>query len=162
MLFRSKLLTPSSMLYDKPVMFRNDDGTPYAPNNFLGEWKGPVSVRYALANSMNIPSIQVLDFIGFDAAINRAARLLGIKDPDDIADTFPRKYPLALGIIGVAPIQMAKAFATFPNQGKEVTPIGIRYIEDRSGKIILEPERELRANQKREGERIQIMSPQAA
>lgn len=158
----SKLLTPSSMLYDKPVMFRNDDGTPYAPNNFLGEWKGPVSVRYALANSMNIPSIQVLDFIGFDAAINRAARLLGIKDPDDIADTFPRKYPLALGIIGVAPIQMAKAFATFPNQGKEVTPIGIRYIEDRSGKIILEPERELRANQKREGERIQIMSPQAA
>ncbi|MDX9799862.1 MAG: PBP1A family penicillin-binding protein [Spirochaetia bacterium] len=158
----SKLLTPASMLYDKPVMFHNDDGTPYAPNNFLGEWKGPVSVRYALANSMNIPSIQVLDFIGFDAAINRAARLLGIKDPDDIANTFPRKYPLALGIIGISPMQMAKAFATFPNQGKEVTPIGIRYIEDRNGKIILEPERELRATQKREGERIQIMSPQAA
>ncbi len=158
----SKMLTPASMIYDKPVVFRNDDGTPYMPNNFLGEWKGPVTVRYALAHSMNVPSIQVLDLIGFDAAINRAARLLGINDPEEIRRTFPRKYPLALGVISVAPIQMAKAFATFPNQGKEVTPIGIRYIEDRSGKIILEPERELRANQKREGERLQILSQQAA
>lgn len=158
----SKTITPSTMIYDKPVVFRNDDGTPYMPNNFLGEWKGPVTARYALAHSMNIPSIQVLDMIGFDAAINRAARLLGIKDPDEIASSFPRKYPIALGIISTAPIQMARAFATFPNQGKEVTPIGIRYIEDRSGKIILEPERELRANQKREGERLQIMTPQAA
>ncbi len=158
----SKTITPATMLYDKPIMFRNDDGTPYAPNNFLGEWKGAVSVRYALAHSMNIPSIQVLDMIGFDAAINRAARLLGIKDPAEISRTFPRKYPLALGIISVAPIRMAQAFAVFPNQGKEVTPIGIRYIEDRNGKIILEPERELRTNQKREGERLQIMTPQSA
>jgi len=158
----SNTITPATMLYDKPIMFRNDDGTPYTPNNFLGTWKGPVSVRYALAHSMNIPSIQVLDMIGFDAAINRAARLLGIKSPDEISRTFPRKYPLALGIISVAPIKMAQAFAVFPNQGKEVTPIGIRYIEDRSGRIILEPEKELIANQKRDGERLQIMTPQAA
>ena len=158
----SKLLTPASLIYDKPVVFWNDDGTPYTPQNFMGEWKGPVTLRYALATSMNVPSIQVLDKIGFDAAINRASRLLGITDPVEIKNSFPRKYPLGLGIISVAPIQMAKAFATFPNGGKEVTPIGIRYIEDRSGKIILEPERELRANQKREGERLQILSPQAA
>ncbi len=158
----SKLLTPASLIYDKPVVFWNDDGTPYTPQNFMGEWTGPVTLRYALATSMNVPSIQVLDKIGFDAAINRASRLLGITDPVEIKNSFPRKYPLGLGIISVAPIQMAKAFATFPNGGKEVTPIGIRYIEDRSGKIILEPERELRANQKREGERLQILSPQAA
>ncbi len=128
----------------------------------MGEWRGPVTLRFALATSMNVPSIQVLDKIGFDAAINRAARLLGVSDPNEIKATFPRKYPLGLGIISVAPIQMARAFATFPNGGKEVNPIGIRYIEDRSGKIILEPEREIRANQKREGERLQILSPQAA
>ena len=50
----------------------------------------------------------------------------------------------------------------FPTEEKRVTPIGIRYIEDRGGKIILEPERDLRANQKREGERLQILSPQSA
>jgi penicillin-binding protein 1A len=158
----SKLLTPASLIYDKPVIFWNDDGTPYTPSNYMGEWKGHVKLRYALATSMNVPSIQVLDKIGFDAAINRAARLLGVSDPIEIKNTFPRKYPLGLGIISVAPIQMARAFATFPNGGKEVTPIGIRYIEDRSGKIILEPERELRADQKREGDRLQILSPQAA
>lgn len=158
----SETLTPSSMLYDKPMIFHNDDGTPYVPNNFLGEWQGPVSVRRALATSMNVAAVQVLDMIGFDAAINRSARLLGITDPAEITRTFPRKYPLALGIISTSPIKMAKAFATFPNQGKEVTPIGIRYIEDRDGNIILEMEKELRANQKRDGDRMDIMTPQAA
>lgn len=158
----SEILTPSSMIYDKPMMFRTDDDAPYVPNNFLGEWQGPVSVRRALATSMNVAAVQVLDLIGFDAAINRSARLLGIDDPVEIERTFPRKYPLALGIISTSPIQMAKAFASFPNQGKEVTPIGIRYIEDRDGNIILEMEKELRANQKRDGDRIEIMTPQAA
>ncbi|MCQ2604866.1 MAG: PBP1A family penicillin-binding protein [Spirochaetia bacterium] len=155
-------ITPATMLYDKPMVFWNDDGTPYTPLNFLGEWQGTVTIREALSQSMNVPSIQVLDMIGFDAAINRASRLLGITDPVEIENTFPRKYPLGLGIISVAPIQMAKAFATFANQGKEVTPLGITYIEDRNGKILFEEERELRAQQMEAGDRIQILSPQAA
>ena len=48
------------------VVFWNDDGIPYTPQNFMGEWKGPVTLRYALATSMNVPSIQVLDKVGFD------------------------------------------------------------------------------------------------
>ncbi len=155
-------VTPSTMLYDKPMVFWNDDGTPYTPLNFLGEWQGTVTIRQALSQSMNVPSIQVLDMVGFDAAINRASRLLGITDPAQIERTFPRKYPLGLGIIGIAPIQMAKAFSTFANQGKEVTPIGIRYIEDRNGRILFEPERDLRMAQKEMGDRMQILSPQAA
>jgi penicillin-binding protein 1A len=57
---------------------------------------------------------------------------------------------------------MARAFATFPNQGREVVPIAIRYIEDRNGKIILEPEKETLAAQARKGEGAQIISPQVA
>lgn len=155
-------VTPATMLYDKPMVFWNDDGTPYTPLNFLGEWQGTVTIRQALSQSMNVPSIQVLDMVGFDAAINRASRLLGITDPAQIERTFPRKYPLGLGIIGIAPIQMAKAFSTFANQGKEVTPIGIRYIEDRNGRILFEPEKDLRIAQNEKGDRMQILSPQAA
>jgi len=158
----SKKLTPATLIYDAPVVFWNDDGSPYTPFNYMGEWKGPVLLRYALAKSMNVPSIQVLDRIGFDAAINRAAALLGISDPEKIAETFPRKYPLGLGIISVAPIQMVRAFATFPNEGKQVEPIAIRYVEDRNGTIILEPEKELRSQQKRRQEEIQILSKQEA
>jgi len=158
----SRKLTPSSLIYDAPVVFWNDDGTPYTPLNYMGTWAGPVRLRYALANSMNVPSIQVLDTIGFDAAINRASRLLGITDPEEIASNFPRKYPLGLGIISVSPIQMARAYSTFPNQGREVIPIAISYVEDRNGNIILEPEKELRAEQKKKGKEAEILTPAAA
>lgn len=158
----SRKFTPATMIYDSPIVLENEDGTYYTPLNYLGEWAGPVLLRDALANSMNVPSIQVLDAIGFDAAIDRASSLLGITDPAAIADTFPRRYPLALGIVSVAPIQMAKAFATFANEGKKVEPIGIIYVEDRQGNIILEPEKELRARQKRLGKDLEIMSPQEA
>jgi penicillin-binding protein 1A len=150
------------MIYDAPVVFWNDDGTPYKPFNYMGWWEGPVRLRYALANSMNVPSIKVLDSVGFDAAITRASRLLGITDPAEIAQTFPRRYPLALGIISIAPIQMAKAFSTFANAGREVEPIAIVYVEDRNGNIILEPEKELRARQKKLGDDLQILTPQEA
>ena len=156
------IITPATMLLDQPMAFINDDGSPYTPLNFLGEWQGTATVREALSNSMNVPSIEVLEMVGFDAAINRASKLLGIKDPAQIAKTFPRKYPLGLGIIGIAPIQMARAFATFANQGKEVVPIGIRFIEDRNGKILFEPEKDLRVEQREEGDKRQILSPQAA
>jgi penicillin-binding protein 1A len=57
---------------------------------------------------------------------------------------------------------MARAFATIANQGKEVVPLAIRYIEDRNGKIILEPEKELRNEQRKKGKATQIISPQTA
>ncbi|MCF7927716.1 MAG: PBP1A family penicillin-binding protein [Spirochaetales bacterium] len=158
----SKTFTPASFIYDAPVVFWNDDGTPYTPLNYRGRWRGPVRLRFALAHSMNVPSLKVLDAIGFDAAIDNASSLLGIHDPQEIARNFPRKYPLGLGIIEVAPIQMARAYATFPNKGKEVIPIGISHIEDNSGNIILEPEKELRSRQAKKGEEAQLLTPQTA
>jgi penicillin-binding protein 1A len=157
-----KLITPGSTLVDAPVVFWNDDGTPYTPMNYKGRWYGPVLTRFALAKSLNIPALKILEKVGFDDAISTSARMLGITDPSEIERNFPRKFPLGLGILWVSPIQMAKAFATFPNDGKEVTPIAIRYIEDRQGKIIMEPEKELRAEQKRQGNDIRIITPQAA
>ncbi|MBN1684998.1 MAG: PBP1A family penicillin-binding protein [Spirochaetales bacterium] len=159
----SRIITPATMIMDSPVIFFNPDGTPYEPKNFLGTWSGPVRARYALANSMNVPSTKVLDAIGFDMAINRASRLLGMYDQRNDEKLFPRKYPLALGVVSVAPINMARAFATFPNQGREVEPIAIRYIEDRKGNIRYEYEKEkIKERQRRSEEELQIMTPQEA
>jgi len=158
----SRSFTMGTLIYDAPVVFYNEDGTPYIPLNFRGAWTGQVLTWYALSHSMNVPSVKVLDGIGFDAAINRAATLLNIQDPAQIRRTFPRFYPLALGIIRVSPLQMARAYAVFANQGREVTPIAVRYIEDRNGRIILEPEKELRSQQKQRGSAIQVVSPQNA
>jgi penicillin-binding protein 1A len=57
---------------------------------------------------------------------------------------------------------MARAFAVFANQGRAVTPIAIRSVEDRNGRVILDPERELRLQQRQMGESIQVISPQNA
>jgi penicillin-binding protein 1A len=158
----SKKFSPSTLIYDLPMVFHNENGTPYIPLNFRGEWKGSVLLYDALAQSMNVPSLKVLDAIGFDAAIDRAALLLGITDPDLKRRTFPRVYPMGLGIISVAPIQMARAFAVFANQGRDVTPIAIRSVEDRNGRVVLDIERDVRLNQRRMGDKIQVISPQNA
>lgn len=157
-----RVITPATMIYDSPVVFWNDDGTPYSPENYRGEWAGPVLARYALAHSMNVPSLKVLDRIGFDHALSNAALLLGIPEDEMASRNLVRKYPVGLGIVQVAPIEMAKAYATFPNQGRRVDPIAITYIEDRNGRIILEPEADLRRAQVREGDSMQLISPQTA
>lgn len=157
-----RVITPATMIYDSPVVFWNDDGTPYSPENYRGEWEGPVLVRYALSHSMNVPSLKVLDRVGFDSALSTAAALLGIPETEMTQRNLVRKYPVGLGIVQVAPIEMAKAYATLANQGREVTPIAVRYIEDRTGRVILEPEADFRREQRRNGGPAQIVSPQAA
>ena len=147
---------------DTPQVFQNQSGVPYIPNNYAGHWQGTVLAWRALARSLNIPAIKVLDTIGFDAAITRSAALLGITDQDEIDRTFPRLYPLALGVISVAPVQMAKAFAIFANQGRRVDPIAIRTVENRNGTIVMDPERDLRLDQRRRGNAMQVISPQNA
>jgi penicillin-binding protein 1A len=158
----SKKVTEGTMIYDAPTIFYNDDGTPYIPINFKGEWKGTVLAWRALASSMNVPSVKVLETVGFDQAIQRAAALLGITDPAEIRKTFPRVYPLGLGVIGVTPLEMTRAYSVFANGGKAVTPIAIRYVEDRNGNTILEPEKEAREQLKKMGSSIQVVSPQNA
>lgn len=157
-----RAITPATMIYDSPVVFWNDDGTPYTPENYRGEWEGPVLVRYALSHSMNVPSLKVLDRVGFDSALETAARLLGIPENEWESRNLVRKYPVGLGIVQVAPIEMAEAYATLANQGRRVEPVAIRYIEDRTGRIILEPEAELRRRQQQNGGPDQVVSPQAA
>lgn len=157
-----EVITPATMLYDSPIVFWNDDGSPYTPLNYRGEWSGPVLARDALAQSMNVPSLRILDRVGFDSALETAGKLLGIPEEERSRRNLVRRYPAGLGVVEVAPIEMAKAFATLANQGREVDPVAIRYIEDRNGRIILEPEKELREEQQRRGEETQVVSPQTA
>ncbi len=158
----SRKVTATTMIYDTPVIFYKEDGSPYIINNFKGEFLGHVQLWYALATSMNIPSVKILNEVGFDAAINRAAALLGIDESEYESRSLKPVYSLGLGVCVVQPIQMARAFAIFANQGKEVTPMAIRNVEDKNGNIILNPEREIREAQQAKGEDIQVITPQTA
>lgn len=158
----SRKFTPVTPISDTPVVFHTADGKPYIPLNFKGEWEGDVEVWYALCRSMNVPSLKVLDGIGFDAAINRAVSLLGITKEELPSRAFIPGYPLGLGVVSVRPIEMARAFSIIASSGKEITPMAIRTVEDRNGNVIMNPEREIREAQKAKGEAIQVLSPQTA
>ncbi|MDR2768015.1 MAG: PBP1A family penicillin-binding protein [Treponema sp.] len=158
----SREFTMATQIFDSPVVFHTAAGQDYIPNNYQGTWRGSVLLYEALALSLNIPALKVLDGIGFDAAINRSAALLGITDPQEKSVTFPRVYPMGLGIIAVSPLSMARAFAVFANQGRALSPYAIRMIEDRSGKILVDYERQVRLDLESMGDGIQIISKQNA
>ena len=158
----SKKFTPATQISDTPVVFHTADGKPYIPQNFKGEWMGNVSLYYALIHSMNVPSLKVLDGIGFDAAITRAVALLGISKEELPSRAFVPGYPIGLGVCSVRPIEMARAYAIFANGGKEVTPMAIRTVEDRNGNVILTPELDIRKEQTAKGDKIQVISEQTA
>jgi len=158
----SRKFTMSTLIFDQPVVFHAANGEPYVPNNYQGTWRGPVLLYEALGLSLNIPSLIVLDGIGFDAAIDRAAALLDITDPAEKARTFPRVYPLGLGIIGVSPLSMARAFAVFANQGRAVTPFAIKTIKDRNGTVLIDYEGEIRNKAEAMGNGAQVITPQNA
>ncbi len=158
----SRKFTPATQIYDMPVMFYTEDGSEYYIENFKGTWEGSVQLWYALATSMNVPSMKVLNGVGFDAAIKRAQALLGIPDSELEERKLIPVYPIGLGVCTVQPIQMARAFAIFANQGKEVTPMAIRTVENRRGSIVINPEREIREEQQKKGDAIQIITPQTA
>ena len=158
----SRQFTPATQISDTPVVFHTADGKPYIPQNFKGEWMGNVSLYYALNHSMNVPSLKVLDGIGFDAAISRAVALLGISKEELPSRAFVAGYPIGLGVCSVRPIEMACAYAIFANGGKEVTPMAIRTVEDKNGNVILTPELDIRKEQTAKGDKIQVISEQTA
>jgi penicillin-binding protein 1A len=158
----TKRITQATMLYDAPIVFYNSDGSAYIPNNYGNIFRGPVLMWSAVANSLNIPAIKTLDMIGFDATINRAAKLLRVTDPAEIKARFPRFFPLALGICSVSPLQMALGYSAFANGGREIEPIAIISVEDRDGRIILEPEKEAMLRLREKGSAAQLISAENA
>ncbi len=157
----SKKFTPATIISDTPVVFHTADGKPYIPLNFKGEWEGNVPMYWALIRSMNVPSLKVLDGIGFNDAINRATDLLGIPEDEIQNRAFVPGYPIGLGVCSVRPIEMARAFSIFASEGKAVTPIAIRTVEDKNGNVILNPEKDLRKQQSSKGNN-QVISPETA
>lgn len=121
--------SPASTLWDVSTDFGN-----YRPNNYDGSFRGPVSVRFALANSLNIPAVKMLGLVGINKAIDFAHEL-GITTLND-----RDRYGLALVLGGgeVRPLDMATAFSVFANGGTYRPPVSILKVERSDGEILFE------------------------
>jgi len=127
-----KGLTPATLIDDKPLSFdaAQTGGMPWEPKNAEDEYSGPMSMRDALAQSKNMVSIQILEYIGV-AYGQQYAMKFGF-DPEKN----PPYLPLALGSGAVTPLQMAGAYATFANGGFKIKPYLISKITDANGNIL--------------------------
>ncbi|QQS16188.1 MAG: transglycosylase domain-containing protein [Candidatus Moraniibacteriota bacterium] len=105
---------PETLVYDVPTNFGPDgSGRDYTPKDYDGKYRGALSMKEALPQSLNIPAVQTLAVAGVSNVIDLAQRL-GISTLDD-----GRLYGLALVLGGaeVLPLDMASAFATFASEG---------------------------------------------
>ncbi len=121
--------TPSTILIDSPVSFTDTAGNVWNPKNYDEEFKGPLTVRDALAHSRNVPTVKVAARIGIGPVIHYARRL-GITSP------LARNLSLALGAAEVTLFELTRVYAVFASAGKRVRPVFIRKILDRNGQII--------------------------
>lgn len=149
--FDQRIITPSTILRDQPTRFanfdektffdnfptraaalenlRNDPNAYYSPQNYDRKFRGPVLPRRALANSLNVPSVEVMQKVGVEKTLEMARRL-GINTLKD-----PSNYGLSL-VLGTGEVQlleMTSAYAVFANQGVRNDPLLVLKIEDKNG-----------------------------
>jgi len=123
-----------TIVVDELTNFGIYGGKAYIPYNFDLKFRGPVTLREALAQSLNVPSVKVLrDLAGLNESIE-LAREVGITTLDED----PSFYGLSivLGGGGVKLLDMVSAYGVFANGGSRIVPSSIIKIEDNNGKII--------------------------
>jgi len=139
--------TPSTVIWDVPTEFspsgRADDPSPvYKPVNYTGEFYGPVSVRTALANSLNIPAVKALEYIGIYDDPNTPAQdgLISIAKRAGITTLNRPDYGLSLTLGGgeVSLLELTNFYATLANNGTRIPPVAITKIVDRNGNTVYE------------------------
>ena len=121
----------SEIIYDQPYYLENVGGDPYAPRNFDNDFKGPLTLRRALARSINIVAVKLGQRVGEESFAQMAERM-------GISSTVPRVPSAAIGSMDVRPIEIASAYSTFANLGVRVSPRSILRVESRDGRVLLE------------------------
>ena len=126
-------ITQSTTILDEPRAFYYQ-GEPYEPSNYEGKFYGDVTLRTALAKSLNIPTIELAESVGYGTVADLAHKA-GLSEV--------RATPaMALGAYDVTPLDMAGAYTVFANQGNYVQPHFVDWIRDSSGTDVykLQPE----------------------
>ncbi len=121
------VITPATILKDQ----RTDFGG-YVPQNADRRFRGDISVRNALSQSLNIPSIEVMQKLGVGTSVE-ALKRLGISTIKDDANY---GLPLALGSAEAKLTDMTNAYAAFADAGQQYTPTTITSIQDKFGKNV--------------------------
>lgn len=124
--------TPNTVLYDVNTQF-GTGGTSYQPHDYDLKERGPVTVRTALAGSLNLPAVKMLYLVGVRDFLDYATGQLGYTIPDRSS----LGLSLTLGGVMVNPIEHISAFGAFANEGELAASRALLRVEDASGNVLL-------------------------
>lgn len=129
--------TAASLIMDVPTEFPNSGGAEsYTPENYDKTYRGPVQVRYALGNSLNIPAVKMLAMVGLRDFMQQLYDMgLDSMEPTQ-ANMNNLGLSASLGGGETTLLNLTEAFAVFANGGEHVSPSGILEIKDFDGKSI--------------------------
>ncbi len=121
------VLTPASIVTDEAASFAYGDQI-YEPRNYKEEYHGDVSLRYALAMSLNNATVRVAEQVGYDkvAELARSAGIASVKATP----------AMALGSYDASPLDMAGAYTSFANGGVRLSPILLRSVRNGKGDVV--------------------------
>ncbi|NJN16196.1 MAG: glycosyl transferase [Oscillochloris sp.] len=125
-------MTPETVLWDVPTEFPIAAGEWYAPLNYNTRFNGPVRIRTALANSLNMPAVKALKYAGIENTLDLLDRV-GIKQGLKRGADF---YGLSLTLGGgeVTPLELTTAYNTLASNGRYFPPVTILQITDGAGR----------------------------
>ncbi|MFA6995530.1 MAG: penicillin-binding protein [Patescibacteria group bacterium] len=126
--------TPDTILYDVNTNFSTDPKNPYTPHDYDLKERGPVTIRQALAGSLNIPAVKALYLTGVNDVIDLANNL-------GYTTLYPRNrfgLSLVLGGAEVKLLEHVNAYSAFARDGQLSPIVGILKVEDSGGKILEE------------------------
>jgi penicillin-binding protein 1A len=131
-------MSPCDSIIDSPFMIhkgRHNVTEDWEPHNSDNEYRGMVTLKKALAMSINTVSAKLIDKVGPEAVVELTHKL-GVKS--DI----PAQPAIALGAVEITVQDMVAAYSTFANEGVYIKPQFITRIEDKNGVVIYEPSTE--------------------
>ena len=113
----TKKVTAATIFPDSPMIFLNQEGESWIPENYSDGYRGFISLREALTYSVNMVSIAVSKEVKLSSLLSNITKMLNVP-----RNAIPYNLSVALGTYEVSPLQMAGAFAIFP-RGGETLPI---------------------------------------
>jgi membrane peptidoglycan carboxypeptidase len=130
---RNEAWTPGTLVADIQRPFPDGANPPYVPTNYDGQERGMVTVRTALANSLNIPAVTALEFATLPQYLELMQRLgiTTLTRPD-------YGLGLSLGAGEIPLIELTDAFSALANGGVRLPPVTIQKITDSAGNVICE------------------------
>jgi penicillin-binding protein 1B len=132
----AQIFTPATTIVDEPSTFQFDNQT-YQPGNFKRDFRGTVTLRQALAHSLNVATVKLAQMVGYGAVVEMARRA-------GMNDNIKPTPAVALGAYEATPLEIAGAYTIFADGGNYVKPAMLALVRSPDGQVLYQHSPEAR------------------